>query len=350
MQFAITSHAFPAVPPDVAAVFGRSSDSQGSWGWFQTLAVQTLRAAETALVFALRDEAGRPCAALPLVRLPDGTIRGLSAPYTTLFAPPLGSPVYARALGVRMRAFVGRRLMLDALAPEDPAIQALKRGLGEGGLLCAGYRHFANHFEAVTTMDRFWEARGSRLRSTVRRKQRSLERDGRLRFESFEAPAEVDGAIDVYERLYALSWKEPEPDPDFMPAMMRALAREGSLRLALAVIDGTPAAAQVWLVSEGRATIFKLAQDPGYDKLSPGTLLTHWMVSRTVDRDHVTEIDFGRGDDRYKRDWLGQCRCREGFIACNPGSIGGLYDAMRLVLPTWIAAKLHDGKPPEQSC
>jgi CelD/BcsL family acetyltransferase involved in cellulose biosynthesis len=73
------------------------------------------------------------------------------------------------------------------------------------------------------------------------------------------------------------------------------------------------------------------------------------MVSRTVDRDHITEIDFGRGDDRYKRDWLGQCRCREGFIACNPGSIGGLYDAMRLVLPTRIKAKLRGGQRPEQS-
>jgi CelD/BcsL family acetyltransferase involved in cellulose biosynthesis len=349
MQFAITSHTFPAVPPDVVAAFGQLSDPQGSWGWFQALAAQTLCAAEAAFVFALRDEAGRTCAALPLVRLPDGTIRGLSAPYTTLFAPPLGSPAHAHALGVHMRAFVGRRLVLDALASEDPAIQSLKLGLSAGGLLCTGYRHFANHFEAVTTMDRFWEARGSRLRSTVRRKYRSLERDGRLRFESFAAPAEIDGAIDAYERLYALSWKEPEPDPGFMPAMARALAQEGSLRLALAMIDGTPAAAQIWLVLGGRATIFKLAQDPGFDKLSPGTLLTHWMISRMIDRDHVTEIDFGRGDDRYKRDWFGQCRYREGFIACNPGSIGGLYDAMRLVLPTRIKAKLRGGQRPEQS-
>ena len=48
-------------------------------------------------------------------------------------------------------------------------------------------------------------------------------------------------------------------------------------QLGVALIDGEPVAAQIWLVQQGRATIFKLAQDPAFDRQSPGTFLTHWI-------------------------------------------------------------------------
>ena len=56
-------------------------------------------------------------------------------------------------------------------------------------------------------------------------------------------------------------------------------------RLGVATIEGVPAAAQIWLLSHDRATIFKLAHDPVFDRQSPGTLLTHWMLRLLHEQD-----------------------------------------------------------------
>jgi CelD/BcsL family acetyltransferase involved in cellulose biosynthesis len=103
------------------------------------------------------------------------------------------------------------------------------------------------------------------------------------------------------------------------------------------VIGDVPAAVQIWLVREGRATIFKLAHRPEFDGHSPGTLLTHWMMSELCSRGEITEVDLGRGDDAYKRQWLHESSFRVGLIACNPASVRGLYRIASDVLPTRIA-------------
>ena len=107
------------------------------------------------------------------------------------------------------------------------------------------------------------------------------------------------------------------------------------------MIDGTPAAAQIWLVQEGRATIFKLAHDPAFDRQSPGTLLTHWVLSQLHDQDGVRDVDFGRGDDSYKRLWLSLTRDRVGFLAANPRSLKGLATVISDILPSKLAGYLR---------
>ena len=52
--------------------------------------------------------------------------------------------------------------------------------------------------------------RPSQLRSTWRRKQRSLAATGRLRTEFFSEPAGIETAIADYETVYAASWKTPK--------------------------------------------------------------------------------------------------------------------------------------------
>ena len=59
---------------------------------------------------------------------------------------------------------------------------------------------------------------------------------------------------------------------------MREAAGLGALRLGIAWHDGTPIAAQLWISSNGRATVMKLAHDGAHDAWSPGTLLTARMI------------------------------------------------------------------------
>jgi CelD/BcsL family acetyltransferase involved in cellulose biosynthesis len=86
--------------------------------------------------------------------------------------------------------------------------------------------------------------------------------------------------------------------------------KDGRLRLGIAEVDGQPVAAQFWTVEGGTAFIHKLAHDERFRKQSPGTLLSAAMFEHVIDRDRVALIDFGTGDDPYKREWMEDVRIR----------------------------------------
>lgn len=322
-----------ALSPELHALFGKSGAAEGSFGWFKALAETTLDDGEQAVVAVERDAAGTPRAALPLARK-GRSLRALTAPYTTLFAPAFAEPDWARRLGEHAASFVGGVLRLDALDIGDPGVAAFLDGLGGSGLMTVRYHHFVNWYEAVGDFDSYWSRRPSRLRSTARRKLAQTPAS----FRCHRTPSELRQAMAAYEDIYRASWKEPEPHPRFMPEMVRALGEEGMVRLGLMLLEERPVAAQIWLVCGGRATIFKLAHREDAAEHSPGTLLSRWMAATVLREDAITEIDFGRGDDAYKRDWLNDKRPRFGVVAANWRHPAGLKAIVKDIAPTRLAA------------
>ena len=321
----------------------RAESAEGGAGWFDTLAATTLKPGERAVMAVLNAVDGGAEAGLPLIEQRGGALRALTAPYTTRYSPPLGNPDAAESLGRGLRLLVPNRLTLDALDPADLAITALLRGIRAGGLLAAGYRNFANWHDRFADFDSYWSERPSELKEVVRRKAKRLERDGRLRFSCFTDVADMPGATAIYETIYAQSWKEPEPDPAFIGTMLRALAADGITRVGIAHIDGVAVAAQIWLVRHRHATIFKLAHISGQDKNSPGTLLSHWLMRRLAEIDAIETIDFGRGNDPYKQQWMKLCRDRTGLLIANPRTLGGLGTAFRHIWPMQLRERLKGG-------
>jgi CelD/BcsL family acetyltransferase involved in cellulose biosynthesis len=174
----------------------------------------------------------------------------------------------------------------------------------------------------------YWARRPSKLRNTATRKAKAAGLDIAI-YRSFDPAAWAD-----YETVYAASWKGEEGSPAFLRAMAETEGAAGTLRLGIAKKDGKPVAAQLWTVENGTAWIHKLAYDEEAKALSPGTILSMAMFRAALDEDRVERIDYGTGDDAYKRDWMEDRVPLWRVEAYNPRRLSGLAGAAR----AWVSA------------
>jgi hypothetical protein len=175
----------------------------------------------------------------------------------------------------------------------------------------------------------YWAGRPGPMRTTLKRKAKKV---------AVEIHDAYDPAVWAeYEEIYAESWKPGEGDPALLRAFARAEAAAGRMRLGIARAEGTAVAAQFWTVEQGVAYIHKLAHRESAKPLSAGTTLSAALFAHAIDRDHVSLIDFGTGDDAYKRDWMEDDRPRYRIDCLDPGSISAwpalLKRALRALAP-----------------
>lgn len=95
---------------------------------------------------------------------------------------------------------------------------------------------------------------------------------------------------------------------EFIANLARLAAARGWLRLGVLHVDIEPAAAQLCLIHNHVAHIYKLAYDEKFAKWSVGIRLTAWMVEHVMDRDDVHKLDYVTSDDPYKESWMGYSR------------------------------------------
>jgi hypothetical protein len=277
----------------------------------------------------LRDAGGRARALLPAVRRKDGSIGSLTNCYSCAWAPLTaadGPREAARELARALGTMPGRYEALD-LADERAA--GFLDGLGSLGNSALRFEQFGHWHEALEGRDfkRYMQDRPVPLQSTVKRRGRKLMKSG-ARFDWIRDGDALPAALTAYEKIYATSWKEPEPYPSFQNAFAAAANEVGVLRLALLTLDERAVAAQIWVVVDDRASVLKLAHDKTFNEFSPGTVLTALALERLIDDDQVHEIDFGRGDHSYKRLWA---RERRGFIGVETARWTRPAEAVRIV-------------------
>ena len=264
--------------------------------WLALLAAHCLDEAKARVTIAA-DEQG--CTAMPWLE-DHGQIATLANWYS-FFVRFLGD---GRHLSEIVRSLPHNRAMFAPL-PEDDAT-ALASAFRKAGWIALAEPCDSNHVLAVNgrSFAQYWVDRPGALRETFRRKSRKGEVTLRLATQFSQAD------WDAYETVYKLSWKPGEGSPDFLRAWAEMEGKAGRLRLGIAEVAGQPVAAQFWTVEGGTAFIHKLAHDERFRKQSPGTLLSAAMFEHVIDRDAVTLIDFGTGDDPYKRDWMEDVRIR----------------------------------------
>ena len=278
--------------PAAAAPFDRLA-------WWRGLAEEC---AINPLLAVARD--GEAVAILPL-RREAGTLQELGNWYSFRVAPI----VAPGADGVRLLSTIAHdiggnagRIALTKVSEDDAVM--LAEAFRAAGWFVTMAPCDANHVLRVggRSYAEYLAGRPGQVRSTLKRKAGKVE--VRL-FNEFN-----DESWNSYEEIYAQSWKPSEGSPAFLRRFAREEGAAGRMRFALALAEGKPVAAQFWTVEAGTAFIHKLAHIEEAKALSPGTTLSAALFERVIDGDNVQMVDFGTGNDGYKRDWMEEIRLR----------------------------------------
>jgi len=322
------------LPGDAGVLFEatRRGDFALSREWFENLIDNGLPEGARPLV-AVLSRGGATLALVPLMiaRSALGSLTNCyTCCYAPLIAPDLRLAEIARVLGQKIGHLCASHPItrLDALPAEWPGLEAFIAGVADAGLAVRRFGHFGNWRETVEgwSWPQYLAARPGALRELLRRKPRQAGR--RAPIEISRLSSELPAAIDAFDNIYRRSWKPVEPFPHFNAGLLKQAGKLGALRLGVLRQGGEPVAAQFWIVAGGNATVMKLAHDRAADRLSPGTLLTAAMIEALLE-ERVATIDFGRGDDPYKRLWASQRRQRIGLLLINPWRPRGIATLAR---------------------
>jgi CelD/BcsL family acetyltransferase involved in cellulose biosynthesis len=333
-----------ALPAGASRVFEQAARHSVYFSkpWFENY-ISTVIADQSLIRIYSAGPENAPSALLPMQVVERGrgllaprTLQGLENYYSSLFGPLLGDHAGApeiRGLVQAIRDSGERWDMLDfhPLSRESVCFDLLIEALRGVGYLTQPFFCFGNWYLEVNgrSFAEYFEALPSQLKNTIKRKRKQLESGGTTRFEIIRGGPELEPAIADFVAIYNSSWKKPEPYPDFIPGLIRTCAREGWLRLGIAHCEGVPAAAQIWIVQGGTASIYKLAYDERFARMSIGSVLTAHLMREAIDVDRVDVVDYLTGDDAYKKDWMSHRRERWGIVAFNPRSPRGLAAAAR---------------------
>lgn len=234
-------------------------------------------------------------------------IEALGNFYTPLYAPLKSEEsdweslklLLAHAANINVKANVIRLAPMDR---ESLVFHELYGHLLTIGWMPFRFFCFGNWYLKVESdWNSYLKQRSANLRSRIKRKtRRFIEEGGTL--EILTESNQTDAAISAFQEVYSTSWKIPEPYPDFIPALVRYLVACGTLRMGIAWLDDKPIAAQLWIVKNNKASIYKVAYHEGFAHYSPGTVLTAYLLQQVIDQDKVKEVDFLIGDDDYKKE------------------------------------------------
>ena len=205
-----------------------------------------------------------------------------------------------------------KHLSLSPLPNDFNCADNLAFALGTHGWVVFKEQCDSNHVLRVKnrSFSEYIAERPGQLRTTLKRKANKVA----VTIETAFSPA----SWAEFEAVYSQSWKPHEGAPAFLRRFAEEEGAAGRLRLGVARADGVAVAAQFWTVEHNIAFIHKLAHTEASKPLSPGTTLSAALFEHVIDKDRVVLVDFGTGDDPYKRDWMEEQRPRYRIEAYRP--------------------------------
>lgn len=279
--------------------------------WFESMAVAL---DDRSMVFACVLADNRVMAILPLVKSAGNTWYSLKHRYTPHYSLLLANDDQQQVLTCLVQGLGQlplKALILEPVADDDSKLLAMQTVMEADGFNCDHMFRFYNWILRVQgqSYQEYLAARPSRLRNTMARKKRKLEREHGYDIRLFTGDDVVQAMADYYS-VYSASWKAEEQYVLTLDDIVARFTRAGWTRLAILYIKGQPAAAQLWFVHHGKASIFRLSYDEAWKRYSTGSILTGFLMQYVIDVDKVEQVDFLTGNDAYKQDWMSDRRQR----------------------------------------
>jgi CelD/BcsL family acetyltransferase involved in cellulose biosynthesis len=338
---------FRCLPDSYSSVFeaGAQSSFFMTRAWFENFTEHIVTDTSKLRIYGVERSDGSPVAALPMIQvLPQrmfapNALESLSNYYTCSFAPAIRQDQDTEEVVEALTAALwnDRRawevLNLKPIARDSAIYSRLVKAFRASGMVVQTYACFGNWYLEVggRSYDEYLESLSSVLRKNIPYNLRRLEKNGHNEFVIRTNEEGLEKFLADYEKVYSASWKIREATPEFIRGMARIAARNGWLRLGLIYVDGEPAAAQLWVVHKGTASIYKIAYDERFAKLSVGTALTAKLMQRVIDVDKVRIVDYLSGEDEYKKQWMSHRREFWGILAFNPRTLRGAAQIARHV-------------------
>lgn len=332
-----------ALPPGCAPLLleGERHSFDLSADWFRLLENKAIFPGINARYYTL-ERGNKVLGLLPLSLQHAGgrvnQVSGLNNFYSSLYRPLLTPSVTSGELAACLKKILADTgmdvLRFNAMDPAHPGFKLLESAIHQAGLKPFRFFCFGNWYLPVEgrSFAVYFQGLPSKVQNTIKRREKKFLADGRGRLEIITGGDRLNDVIEAWDKIYRTSWKVPEPFPEFVPGLIRVCVGRGWLRLGFAYYDDEPIAAQLWIVSHGRAAIYKLAYDEKFSQLSPGTVLTAHLMRYVLDVDKVAEVDYLVGDDAYKKDWMSHRRERWGIIAYNKKTAKGMAGAATQML------------------
>jgi hypothetical protein len=316
--------------------------------WFENLVNTALQPDQSMLLACVIDhdnDQNHVLAILPLMVDAQHNCSILSHRYTSVYTLLLATTHQDSVLtclihGLSTLQF--HSLRFEPMAEHDPQLQLLQQAMEVNGFSCHRHFKFYNWFHQTNgqTFSDYMAERPGRLRNTIARKGRKLEREHGYEIRLY-IDDDIQQGLDDYKAIYHSSWKANELFGSIIDGLVKHLSQQGWLRLAVLYTNKQPAAAQLWFVVHKKASIFRLAYDEAWKQYSPGSLLTHYLMEYVMDTDKVEEIDFLMGNEAYKQDWMTERRERWSLVcAQNNPAQSKMNRIFRIIQEKFFSRKL----------
>lgn len=182
-----------------------------------------------------------------------------------------------------------------------------------------------------------WEEGMGRLhrkfRTELRSREKRLRERGRVELRFLDQQENWKAGLDAIEEIERQSWKPAEGFPITHPhhwrfylAYAQLAASKATLRVPILYVDDQPVAFDYGIYQDGTYFLLQTSYAQRWNEFYPGSVLRK-LVIEWLYGIHAEEIDFGAGDDIWKRKWTDAAREYRLYTVFNR-SLRGYYLAL----------------------
>ena len=220
MEFVCYNH-WNQLPDSADALFTQTEKDSMFFTrpWFENLTDTALKDGESILLACVIN-AGDVLAILPVLKSDDHHWQALKHLYSSLYTLLIAENNQQEILECLVQGLNQsplQSLRLEPIAEDDANMQSLQRVMISAGFYADRYYRFYNWFHRVQepSFEAYMSARPAKVRNTIARKQRKLEREHGYEIRLFMGD-DVEPAMADYNTVYKASWKANELFADIL--------------------------------------------------------------------------------------------------------------------------------------